>query len=323
MSSLPEAVPEAPPASAEAARPPAAAPPALVHRLLRTPSGAIGSALIVLIVLVAVLAPLLAPSSPTTIVGAPFEAPSGRHLLGTDNVGQDLLSNIVYGARVSLIVGTLAAVLALGVGALVGGLAGYFRGAADTILMRITELFQVIPALIFAIVVVALLGQRLSLLVAVIALTIWPQVARLVRAQFLTFRERDFVRAARVAGFPTRHIIVREILPNALPPVIVQVTLDVGTAILLEAGLSFLGLGDASVPSWGQILFNAQQYLQSAWWLSVFPGAAIAITVLAFNLFGDGLNAVLNPRARRRLEGGRSAGRLLRLAGRKRDGGER
>lgn len=265
---------------------------------LRTRLGPLGLGLLVLLAVVAVIAPLLAPSSPSAIVGEGLLEPSGAHLMGTDNVGRDVLSVVIYGTRVSLLVGLLSATIALVIGAVVGGIAGYYRGWAEAVLMRISELFQTLPAIVVVLFVVAMLGSHFWLLIVAISLAIWPLEARIIYGQFVTLRERNFVAAARVAGMPARRIIVREILPNALPPVIVQVSLDAGLAILVEAGLGFLGLSDPAVPSWGQLLFDAQPYLQQAWWMSVFPGVGIVLAVLAFNLLGDALNDVVNPRRR-------------------------
>lgn len=259
-------------------------------------SGVVGLVLLAILVLMALTASLLSPADPNAIVDAPLLPPSLHHLMGTDGIGKDVLSNFLYGSRVALLVGASSAAIALVFGSLVGSLAGFYGGVVDGLLMRVAELFQVLPTLILAIVIVALLGAHEMFLIAAIAVTIWPQQARLVRAQVLSIRERDYVAASRAMGFGSRHIMFSEILPNALPPVVVQGALDVGTAILLEAGLSFIGLGDPSVPSWGQMLFNAQQNLENGWWITVFPGLGICLAVLAFNLVGDGINAALNPR---------------------------
>jgi peptide/nickel transport system permease protein len=281
-------------------------PPTFVHgargwlkRFVRTKFGLVAIILMVLLIGMAIFAPILAPYNPDSIVGPPFASPFGHYFFGTDEIGRDVLSNFIYGARVSMLVGAASGLVALILGCVIGGLAGYLGGVFDVVLMRIAELFMVIPSLILAVVVVALLGSQLLYIVLIIGFTLWPQEARIARSQFLTLRERDFVQGARVAGFRWRHIVFREILPNAIAPVIVQVTLDAGSAILLEAGLSFLGLGDPSIPSWGTMLQNAQGYLTTDEWLSIFPGIGILFAVLAFNFLGHALNEVMNPRAPR------------------------
>jgi peptide/nickel transport system permease protein len=272
---------------------------AWVRRFLHTKFGVVSIVLIVLLTGMAIFAPVLAPYNPDFIVGPPLLPPFGHFLFGTDAVGRDVLSNFIYGARVSMLVGAASGLIALVLGCVIGGLAGYLGRGTDVVLMRIAELFMVIPSLILAVVVVALLGSQLLYIVLIIGFTLWPQEARIARSQFLTLRERDFVQGARVLGFRWPHIVFKEILPNAIAPVIVQVTLDAGSAILLEAGLSFLGLGDPSMPSWGKMLYDAQGYLTTAWWLSVFPGVGIFFAVLAFNFLGHSLNEVMNPRAPR------------------------
>lgn len=281
-------------------------PPTLIHgargwlkRFVRTKFGLVSIILLVLLTGMAIFAPILAPYNPNSIVGPPFASPFGHYLFGTDEIGRDVLSNFIYGARVSMLVGAASGLIALILGCVIGGLAGYLGGVVDVVLMRIAELFMVIPSLILAVVVVALLGSQLSYIVLIIGFTLWPQEARIARSQFLTLRERDFVQGARVAGFRWSHIVFKEILPNAIAPVVVQVTLDAGSAILLEAGLSFLGLGDPSQPSWGKMLQDAQSYLTTNEWLSIFPGIGILFAVLAFNFLGHALNEVMNPRAPR------------------------
>jgi peptide/nickel transport system permease protein len=281
-------------------------PPSLIHgargwlrRFVRTKFGLVAIILMVLLTAMALFASFLAPYNPNSIVGPPFASPFGHFLFGTDEIGRDVLSNFIYGARVSMLVGAASGLLALILGCVIGGLAGYLGGVVDVVLMRIAELFMVIPSLILAVVVVALLGSQLTYIVLIIGFTLWPQEARIARSQFLTLRERDFVQGARVAGFRWSHIVFKEILPNAIAPVIVQVTLDAGSAILLEAGLSFLGLGDPSMPSWGKMLQDAQSYLTTNEWLSIFPGIGILFAVLAFNFLGHALNEIMNPRAPR------------------------
>lgn len=248
----------------------------------------------------ALAAPHLAPRDPLRTSPAAFRAPGPGALLGTDNLGRDVLSGVLHGARVSLLVGVLAALTAATVGILVGTVAGYAGGRLDAGLMRVAELFQTIPQFFLALLVVALVGRGLLKVILVLGLLGWPLTARLVRAEFLSLKEREFVEAARAAGLPDWRIAVRGILPNALPPAVVAASLGVAEAILLEAGLSFFGLGDPNLVSWGVMLQNAQGYLRRAWWMAVFPGLAIFLAVLGFNLLGDGLNDALNPRLRSR-----------------------
>jgi peptide/nickel transport system permease protein len=245
--------------------------------------------------MLAIFAPLITGYDPTSISRDRLFEPSFTHLMGTDNVGKDVFSSVLYGARVSLTVGFLAGLTSLTIGLLLGSLAGYYGGLLDSILMRVSEFFQIIPRFFFAILIVALLGGGLEKTILVIGGLSWPAVARIIRAQFLALKERELVESARAIGFGDWHIIVKEILPNAIPPAIVQGTLDISEAILLEAGLSFFGLSNPDAPSWGEMLSRAQPFLRSAWWMSLFPGCAIFLTVLAFNLIGDGLNDMLNP----------------------------
>jgi peptide/nickel transport system permease protein len=220
------------------------------------------------------------------------------HPLGTDHLGRDVWSQLVYGARVSLAVGLLAALSATLLGTAVGAAAGYAGGWPDGALMRLAEFFQTLPRLVLALIVVALFGAGVGRLIFVIAILSWPQTARVVRASVLSLREAPFVDAARVGGMGAGAIVASEILPNALAPIVVTGSLDVATAILLEAALGFFGLGDPNRVSWGSMLNQAQPYLRQAWWMAVFPGLAISFVVLSFNVVGDSLNEALDPRLR-------------------------
>jgi len=271
--------------------------------LMGTRHGAIGAAILLVLAAIAIAAPFLAPYTPLQQTSQSLAAPSRDYLFGTDNIGRDVFSLILYGARSSLLVGLGAALAALLVGGTIGILAGYFRGPVEAVLMRVIELFQTLPVIMLVLCAVALFGSSFWLLIAAVALAIWPMEARLVYGQYIKLREREFIAAARVADLSTFHIIFREILPNAVQPVIVQVALDASIAILIEAGLGFLGLSDPSMVSWGQLLFVAQDYMESAWWMSVFPGAAICLTVIGLNLFADGLNEVVDPRSTRGMGG--------------------
>jgi peptide/nickel transport system permease protein len=258
-------------------------------------AGTVCALLLFVLLLVAIFAPWISPYDPTVISLDRLQPPSMAHLFGTDNVGADVLSGILYGTRVSLAVGVLVGAISLFIGVVVGSVAGYYGGWIDGTLMRIAEFVQVIPRFFLAILIVAFFGGGVSKVILVIGLLSWPTVARIIRAQFLAYKEREVVESAHAMGFSSRYIIIKEILPNALPPGIVQATLDISEAILLEAGLSFFGLGSPDQPSWGQMLHAAQPYLVSAWWMSVFPGLAVFLLVFIFNVVGDTLNDLLNP----------------------------
>lgn len=272
-----------------------------IRLVFRNRAALVGGIIVLVATLVALVAPFVAPYDPEALVGGALLPPgSSGHLLGTDDLGRDVLSRLMHGARVSLTVGLLVACISTVCGIAIGALAGYSRGRLDAILMRFTEAFQMMPVFLVALVVVAMIGTGLGKLIAVLGLLSWPRTARMVRGQFLTLREREFVSAAQCLGVSGRRIVVNEILPNALPPAIAVASLDIGRAILLEAGLSFLGLGDPSVVSWGAILRDADRFLQQAWWLSVFPGLVIFLVVLSFNLLSDGVTDALNPKLRGR-----------------------
>jgi len=225
---------------------------------------------------------------------------SDEAILGTDYLGRDVLTTLVYGGRATLLVGAVAALLSVSIGITLGALAGYYGGRVDAVLMRVTEFFQVLPALLFAMVVVTLFSPTLLTITLAIGIVSWTGTARLTRAEFMKYRNLEFVRAERAIGASHARILWRVILPNALPPLIVSATLAIGSAILFEAGLSFLGLGDQNRMSWGLMIGASRQYVLSCWWAVAFPGAAIFVTVLAVSLIGDGLNDALNPKLRER-----------------------
>jgi peptide/nickel transport system permease protein len=268
------------------------------RRYSRSRSGVLGLIILSCVVTVALLAPVLYPGNPFQIVGQPFQPPFGDFLLGTDSLGRDIAAGLAYGARTSLLIGVMATLLAVAVGAFVGGLAGYYGGWLDDGLMRLTEFFQTIPFFIFAIVLVAILSPSVQNIITAIAIVTWPPVARLVRGEFMAMRSRDFVSASVCLGTSDAAIITRDILPNCLSPIIVTGSLMVATAILIESALAFLGLGDPNVMSWGFMIASGRTFLRSAWWLCAFPGTAILLAVLSINLVGEGLNDALNPRLR-------------------------
>lgn len=270
-----------------------------VRRFARSRSGVLGVAILVVVVAVAALAPVLFPGSPFRRVDRPFSPPFGRELLGTDVLGRDVAAGIAHGARTSLTIGLLATSAAVLVGTAIGGFAGYYGGRIDNLLMRTTEFFQTIPTFLFSILLVAILAPSVSSIVFAIAVVNWPTVARLVRGEFLAMRGREFVQACICLGMTDGRVIFRHILPNCLSPIIVTGSLIVATAILTESALSFLGLGDPNVMSWGFMIGAGRTFLRSAWWLCTIPGVAILLTVLAINLVGEGLNDALSPRLRR------------------------
>jgi peptide/nickel transport system permease protein len=269
--------------------------------LLRNRGAAIGLVVLAVVIAVALLGPLLYSTSPWRMVQRPFLPPLAvdGFVFGTDALGRDVTAGLVHGARVSLLVGLVSTLVALAVGVPLGAVAGYFGGWADDLLMRFTEFFQTIPSFALAIVLVAILQPSIVSIVAAIAIVSWPPVARLVRGEVLSLRTREYVQAAIVTGQSHKWIIWREILPNALSPIIVLASLMVATAILLESSLSFLGLGDPNLMSWGYMVGAGRTVIRQAWWITVLPGIAILLTVLALNLIGEGLNDALNPRLSR------------------------
>lgn len=261
----------------------------------------IGLVLLLVIIIVAVSAPVIYPTSPWEMVASPFTPPfSDDMLLGSDTLGRDIASGIAHGARVSLLIGAASAVAASFIGVLVGSIAGYAGGWVEGALMRMTELFQTMPAVILAILLVATFNPSLATIIGAISAVSWPPLARLTRAEFLRLRNLEFVEAAICQGEPTSRIVLSHILPNAISPILVTGSLTVATAILIESVLSFLGLGDPNLMSWGFMVGSSRTVIRQAWWMCVFPGLAILITVLAVNLFGEGLSDVLNPRLSRR-----------------------
>lgn len=254
--------------------------------------------MLVAICALALVAPLVYPGDPFAIVGKPFAPPFGANLLGTDQLGRDVAAGIARGAITSLMIGIVATICAVLIGVVVGGASGYFGGRTDTLLMRATEAFQTVPAFIFAIVLVAILSPSLGSTIIAIAIVSWPPMARLTRGEFLATRNREFVQACLSLGMSDARVILRHILPNCTSAIIVTGSLMVATAILIESGLSFLGLGDANLMSWGYLIGAGRTSLRTAWWVCAFPGIAILLTVLSINLVGEGLNDALNPRLR-------------------------
>ena len=257
--------------------------------------------LLFLIILATLFGPMLYPTDPFEMVWAPFTRPgTDGFILGTDYLGRDMMAGLLNGGRVSLTIGLVAALMSVFIGITFGALAGFYRGIVEEVLMRITEFFQVLPTLLFSMVIVALFGASLTVVTIAIGIVSWTAVARITRAEFLRIRELEYVTASRAAGASNIVLITRVILPNALPPIIVQAALMVGSAILFEAGLAFLGLSDPNVVSWGQIIGSNRPYILDAGFTVTIPGVAIFVTVLSISLIGDGLNDALNPKLRRR-----------------------
>jgi peptide/nickel transport system permease protein len=259
-------------------------------------AGFVGAAILVIFVLGTLIIPLIWSGDPTAMSMFLLQPPSLAHPMGTDDLGRDVFLQFVQGVRVSLTVGVAAALTTSLIGVLVGASAGFAGGLGDLIVMRVTEMFQVTPTFVLAAVIVAMWGPGLATIIMVIAILAWPQVALVVRGEVLRIKKLDFIDGARCLGYGETYILLCEVIPNALRPVLALATLTVGQAILIEASLSFLGLGDPSLISWGKMLSTGQGYLVQAWWLSVFPGLAIFLTVLACNLLGDGLGGYLNPK---------------------------
>ena len=301
MTTIETSTPLAVESSGPPARPSASPGRVAFRQFLRSPSGVCGACLLIVIVLGTAIGPLVYPVDPLDLVGGPFTAPSADAWLGTDYLGRDVLAGLIYGGRASLAVGAVAALITIAIGLTVGALSGFFGGAIDAALVKITEFFQILPPLLFAMVLVTLFGQKLTTITLAIGAVSWTSAARLTRAEFMRLRNLDFVKASRAAGAGDAYLILRVLLPNALPPVIVSATLAIGVAILFEGGLSFLGLGDPNTMSWGLMLGQNRNYVLDAWWAVTFPGAAIFLAVLSISLVGDGVNDAINPRLRRRM----------------------
>jgi peptide/nickel transport system permease protein len=267
-------------------------------RFAGNPRVAFGLVWLALVVISALAAPLIAPPDPFAIIGRPFAQPFGAFSLGTDSLGRSVWSGLVHGARTTLLIAVVATLGAVVFGGLVGAISGFYGGRTDDILMRVTEFFQTIPSFIFAILLVAILSPSATSVVVAIATVSWPPIARIVRGEVMGLRSREFVQAAITLGESDPAILFRQILPNALSPLIVTGSLLVATAILTETALSFLGLGAPNLMSWGFMVGAGRSFLRDAWWLVAIPGIAILLTVLSINLVGEGLNDALNPRLR-------------------------
>jgi peptide/nickel transport system permease protein len=273
-----------------------------LKRLVRSPTAIVGLFLLLLVVGMALSAPVLFQKDPLGLAGRPLQWPftNARFWLGTDTTGRDIAAQVFHGARVSLLIGIVATLLAVTIGVVIGAIAGYYGGIVDDVLMRITEAFQTLPNFLLLLVLAAVFGSDIKTVTIAIGLVSWPAAARLTRAEFLSLRSREFVQACRTLGMRDLQIIFREILPNALPPVIVYASVIMAVAILLESALAFLNLSDPNIPSWGNLIGTGRSVLRTQWYVSAIPGLAILLTVLSVSLVGQGLNDALNPRLRRR-----------------------
>ena len=276
---------------------------AAFRHVRRNPLTAVGLSLVFLLLLVALFAAWIAPypnDVEETHIKERFHSPSLNHLFGTDELGRDVFSRVIYGSRISLQIGVVAIGLALLIGMPLGVLAGYFGGAVDEVIMRVTDIFLSFPSLLLAMVISAILGPNLRNAMIAIAISWWPWYTRLLRSEAISIRERDYVEAARAVGDSQVRILFRHVLPNSLGPVIVQASMDFGGVILTSAALSFLGLGAQSpIPEWGLMTSTGRTFFLTHWWIVTFPGIAIFIAVLSFNLVGDGLREIMDPKIRR------------------------
>lgn len=271
------------------------------QRFKRNRMALAGAGVVALLFLVSLLAAVIAPCEPNAInAWSVLSPPSWQHWFGTDELGRDVFSRIIYGARISLKVGFVAVGIAVSIGTVVGLVSGYYSGLVDTVMMRFVDIMLCFPAFFLILAVITIREPSIWNIMIVIGLTGWMGVARLVRAETLSIREMDYIQAARCIGCSDARIIFRHILPNAISPVLVSASLGVGGAILTESALSFLGIGVLPpTPSWGNILTSGKDYIEFAWWLSLFPGLAILVTVLAYNLLGEGIRDALDPRVKR------------------------
>jgi peptide/nickel transport system permease protein len=273
-----------------------------IKRFCRSPAAVVGLLLLLAVVAMAISASWLYPRDPLALAGRPLIWPfsNPRFLLGTDNSGRDIAAQLFHGARIALLIGVAATAIAIAIGVLIGALAGYYGGWIDNLLMRLTEALQTLPNFVLLLVLVAVFGSTLTTVTIAVGVVSWPAPARLTRAEFLSLRNREFVEAGRTLGMKDAQLILREILPNALPPVIVYASVVMAVAILLESALAFLHLSDPNVASWGNLIGLGRDVLRVEWYVSAIPGIAILLTVLAVSLVGQGLNDALNPRLKGR-----------------------
>jgi peptide/nickel transport system permease protein len=274
----------------------------MIRAYLRSPTAVFGLFLLFAVLLLALTADLFFPVNPLSLAGRPLQWPfsSLSFPLGTDHVGRNIAAQIAHGARISLLIGIVATSISIIIGIVVGAVSGYYGGIIDDVLMRITEAFQILPNFLLLLVFVAVFGSRLTTVIIAIGMVSWPPVARLTRAEFLSLRNREFVQAGHILGLSDLQLIFREILPNALSPIVVYASVILAVAILQESSLAFLNLSDPNVPSWGNLIGGGRSVLRVQWYVSAIPGVAILLTVLAVSLVGQGLNDALNPRLKKR-----------------------
>jgi peptide/nickel transport system permease protein len=272
-----------------------------LHLLLSNPISTIGIAGVLLLLIVTIFAPIIATHDPLEIsLTGRFLPPSGEHLFGTDHLGRDIFSRVVYGSRISLTVGFITLIEATLIGTIIGLVAGYTGGTVDSVIMRITDVFLAFPNIILALSVAAALGRGIESVMIALGITWWPLYARLIRGQTLSVREEQYIEGAKLSGAGNLRIMLKHILPNCIAPLIVQISMDIGFTILAAASMGFLGIGAQSPsPEWGLQCASGSKYLVYQWWISTFPGLAIFISVISFNLLGDGLRDILDPRLRR------------------------
>ncbi|MFD1861360.1 nickel transporter permease [Planococcus chinensis] len=272
----------------------------LARRIFSSPLTVLGLFIVLVIVISAAFAPLIATHSPTEVdLLSKLEAPSAEHYFGTDEVGRDIFSRIIYGTRISLRIGLLVVLIAFPIGTILGAIAGYAGGRIDQVIMRITDVFLSFPGIILAMSIAAALGPSIENVMLALAATWWPWYTRIVRSSVLSIKHSEFIEASRALGANPFRILFKEVIPNSIAPATIQASLDLGFVILSAAGLSFIGLGaQPPSPEWGAMLSNSREILREAWWAATFPGLAILLTVLGFNLLGDGLNDILDPKQR-------------------------
>ena len=272
----------------------------LVRRITSSPLTMLGLVIVFIILITAIFAPLIATHSPTEVnLASKLEAPSAEHYFGTDEVGRDIFSRIVHGTRISLRIGLMVVLISFPIGTILGAIAGYIGGRTDQIIMRITDVFLSFPGIILAMSIAAALGPSIENVMLALAATWWPWYTRIVRSSVLSLKHSEFIEASRALGANPFRILFKEIIPNSIAPATIQASLDLGFVILAAAGLSFIGLGaQPPSPEWGAMLSNSREILRDAWWAATFPGVAILLTVLGFNLLGDGLNDLLDPKQR-------------------------
>ncbi|MFH0924386.1 MAG: oligopeptide ABC transporter permease [bacterium] len=271
------------------------------QRLIRNKLALVGGIIVTLLFIVALLAPLISPYNHTKINVTKILLPPGsNHWFGTDELGRDVLSRMIWGARISLLVGFVSVGISTFIGVILGSIAGYYAGIIDNVIMRLVDIMLCFPTFFLILAVISIVEPSIWNIMIVIGLTSWPGVSRLIRAEILSLKEREFILAAKSQGLSDKRIILRHIIPNALAPVLVAATLGIAGAILTESALSFLGLGvQPPTPSWGNILTAGKDNIEIAWWLSIFPGLAILITVLGYNLLGEGVQDAIDPRLNR------------------------